>query len=65
MAQYPPWKEMTPDQKFDFLNEWCENLSRSIRVLEEENHSFHARLRAVEDACKRMDVSLRTPPPRP
>ena len=31
--RHPAWKEMTPDQKFDFLHEWCENISLAVRGL--------------------------------
>jgi hypothetical protein len=57
--RHPAWKEMTPDQKFDFLHEWCENISLAVRGLEEQNNSLHARLQAAEAACGRMDAALR------
>ena len=56
---------MTPDQKFDFLNEWCQNLSRAVRLLEDQDNSLHARLRVVEAACGRMDEFLRKQQPTP
>jgi hypothetical protein len=30
MGEFPAWKDMTDQQKFDFLHEWCANMSRQI-----------------------------------
>jgi hypothetical protein len=27
---FPAWKDQTADQKFEFLHEWCDNLSRKV-----------------------------------
>jgi hypothetical protein len=43
-----PWSDMTPDQKFEFLNKWCENLSVAIQQLQAEDRYLRERLQAVE-----------------
>ena len=45
---YPAWKEMTDEEKFDFLHQWCENLSRSVQQQGAWIQHLHERLRAVE-----------------
>jgi hypothetical protein len=43
-----PWIDMTTDQKFEFLNKWCENLSVAVQQLQAENRYLRERLQAVE-----------------
>ncbi len=45
---YPAWKDMTVEQKCDFLHEWCERLSRAVEQQASVCQSLHERLRAVE-----------------
>jgi hypothetical protein len=30
MPIFPAWTAMTDQQKFEFLNEWCQNMTRKI-----------------------------------
>jgi hypothetical protein len=45
---YPTWADMTDKQKFDFLHEWCERLSRAMEQQQAVTQSLHERLRVVE-----------------
>ena len=45
----PVWHDMDEDEKLDFLNKWCENLSRAQQQLGAHLQGLHERLRKVED----------------
>jgi hypothetical protein len=51
MAQYPAWDQMSDEQKFAYLREWCERLSRAIEDLRGTVQNLHERLRRVEQAA--------------
>lgn len=46
---YPIWKDMTAEQKFEFLHEWCMNMSGSARAQEATIQGLLARLQVVEE----------------
>lgn len=46
---FPPWKEMSPEQKFEFLHQWCLNLSAAVERLGNQTQALHERLRVVEE----------------
>lgn len=43
------WKDMTTEQKFEFLIQWCENLTRQVERHGSHMDDVHSRLRAIED----------------
>jgi len=43
------WVAMPPDQRTEFLHQWCMNLSEAVRSLEADVHSLRETLRKVED----------------
>jgi hypothetical protein len=45
---YPAWKEMSDDQKFSFLHEWCENLTHKVEMQERTIQYLHEHLQAAE-----------------
>jgi len=45
---YPAWNDMDPSEKFEFLHEWCERLSRAVEEQRGVSQSLHKRLRKVE-----------------
>jgi hypothetical protein len=45
---YPVWKEMKPEEKFEFLHEWLMNIERAIKSLGAQTQGLHERLRLVE-----------------
>jgi fructosamine-3-kinase len=52
-----PWKDKTwanlaADQRIEFLNQWCTNLSNAVRSLEEDVRSLRETLHKVEDKAK-------------
>jgi hypothetical protein len=47
-----PWQDMTAEQKFEFLHQWCENLTEQTRRQGDHINDLHARLRRVEDRDK-------------
>ncbi len=51
MVEYPAWKDMSPGQKFEFLNEWCSNLSRQVQTLESENQDLRNTVRRLQSAA--------------
>jgi hypothetical protein len=48
---------MIPDQKFEFLHQWCENLSATSERREQEIRGLHDRLLKVEAALRGMSDS--------
>jgi hypothetical protein len=48
IMSYPAWRDMTADQKFEFLHEWCGNLTRKVDQQEHTIQLLHERLRAAE-----------------
>lgn len=40
MAEYPKWPEMPDEQKFEYLRECAENLSRTVQRIEENSNFF-------------------------
>ena len=42
------WDKMTDQQKFDFLHEWCDRISRAVQHEQAISESLHERLRRVE-----------------
>ncbi len=57
MAEYPKWPEMPDEQKFEYLRECAENLSRTVQRIEENQQLFHERLRKVETSVVQMQSS--------
>jgi len=47
---FPAWADMTDQEKFEFLNQWCENLSRNLELRGQEIQGLHQRLKRAEDA---------------
>jgi hypothetical protein len=47
---YPAWKDMTAEQKLEFLEEWCGNLTRMMDQRGREISDLHARLLKAEAA---------------
>lgn len=45
---YPTWDKMTDQQKFDFLHDWCNNLSTANTRLSNAVQGLHERLQEVE-----------------
>jgi hypothetical protein len=50
MPNYPPWKDMSDAQKFEFLHEWLERVSLAVQTLQGATQGLHERLRVVEAA---------------
>jgi hypothetical protein len=48
LMTYPDWNKMTDQQKFEFLHQWCGNLSNAVQSLQGVTQQLHERLRAVE-----------------
>ncbi len=48
MSHVPTWKNATDEQKFEFLYDWCDNLSRSLQAVQAGAHGLHERLSLVE-----------------
>ena len=44
----PAWDQMTPEQKFAFLNEWAENLANANRSLQIDLHSLLGKVLKLE-----------------
>ena len=47
---FPAWQNMTGKEKFDFLHQWCENLSRTLEMRGQEIQALHQRVKRAEDA---------------
>jgi len=56
---YPAWKDMTSEQKFEYLHEWCTRITRAVQSLGAENRSLHERLRAVEAKVEEIAAKRR------
>jgi hypothetical protein len=48
MADYPAWKDMTPDQKLDYLKEWLENIDRAVKNIRQNDEGLFQKIREVE-----------------
>jgi hypothetical protein len=55
---HPAWDQMTPEQKFAFLNEWAENLTNANRSLQIELHSFLGKVLSVESKISNLKQQL-------
>jgi hypothetical protein len=64
---YPVWKEMKPEEKFEFLHEWLMNVERAIKSLGAQTQGLHERLRRVEGKVEEIarSTTQQTPDTRP
>jgi hypothetical protein len=64
---YPVWKEMKPEEKFEFLHEWLMNVERAIKSLGAQTQGLHERLRRVEGKVEEIarSTAQQTPDTRP
>jgi len=44
----PAWEKMTDQEKFDFLEKWCQNLTTATQQSRAEIQQLHERVRQVE-----------------
>jgi hypothetical protein len=49
MANGLAWKDMDDPKKFEFLHQWCDNLSVAVQRLGAANQEILRRLQAVEE----------------
>jgi uncharacterized protein YydD (DUF2326 family) len=50
MPSFPVWKEMTVEQKFEFLHEWLMNVEGRLKNVRADIQDLHERLQKVEAA---------------
>jgi len=48
MANYPVWTDMTAEQKFEFLYEWCGNMAQMLQKQGAWMNELQKRLDQVE-----------------
>jgi hypothetical protein len=46
------WDQLTPDERIEYLVEWCENLTQQVQRQGEYINGLHSRLTQVEDRNK-------------
>jgi hypothetical protein len=56
MARHRDWKDMTSEEKFEFLFEWCDGLNDSLQKARNEVQLLHGRLRKAEAQLKQWRV---------
>jgi hypothetical protein len=56
--RYPAWGQMTPDQKFEFLNEWATNLTNSDRYRQNELQSLQEQILHLQSEVSNLSRAL-------
>jgi hypothetical protein len=54
-----PWHKMTSDQRVEFMQQWCENLSVTVQRQGVYIDNLYSRLRQVEERVAERSFPLR------